>query len=94
MDRGEGPVVELVGCRGCGVHLALNHYSGPKSLQPVSWAWSPNQAPVLLIRVGSGKGVVRSVVVEKYFFFLKIHLFLFLIAVDLQYYTSFWCTAK
>lgn len=86
--------MELVGCRGCGVHLALNHYSGPKSLQPVSWAWSPNQAPVLLIRVGSGKGVVRSVVVEKYFFFLKIHLFLFLIAVDLQYYTSFRCTTQ
>ena len=63
--------MELVGCRGCGVHLALNHYSGPKSLQPVSWAWSPNQAPVLLLRVGSGKGVVRSVVVEKYFFFFE-----------------------
>ena len=28
------------------------------------------------------------------FFFLKIHLFLFLIAVDLQYYTSFRCTAQ
>ena len=48
--------MELVGCTGYGVHLALNHYGGPKSLQPVSWAWSPNQAPVLLIRVGSGKG--------------------------------------